>query len=83
MWWKLIVLVLSIAVIILQQFDDVNALQSPIFIRSSQSLIEHPLMDYPAYIRKSANLHVQDGGHGLICIFKIDVKRERSPVANI
>ena len=40
MWWRLIVLVLSIAVIIiiiLQQFDDVNALQSPIFIRSSRN----------------------------------------------
>ena len=38
MWWRLIVLVLSIFVIIIiiiiQQFDDVNALQSPIFIRS-------------------------------------------------
>ena len=40
MWWRLIVLVLSIAVIIiiifLQEFDDVNSLQSPIFIRCSQ-----------------------------------------------
>ena len=41
MWWRLIVLVLSIAVIIiiitiLQQFDDVNALQSPIFLLSSR-----------------------------------------------
>ena len=36
MWWRLIVLVLSIFVmliiIIIQQFEDVNALQSPIFI---------------------------------------------------
>ena len=30
-WWRLIVLVLSIFIII-QQFNDVNALQSPIFI---------------------------------------------------
>ena len=37
MWWRLIVSVLSIVIIILlQQFDDVNALQSPIFIRCSQ-----------------------------------------------
>ena len=47
MWWRLIVLVLSIAVILLllffiiisiiiQQFDDVNALNSPIFFRSSR-----------------------------------------------
>ena len=36
MWWKLNVLMLSIVIIIiLQQFDDVNALQSPIFIQSS------------------------------------------------
>ena len=36
MWWRIIVLVLSIVVIIiiLLQFDDVKALQSPIFIRS-------------------------------------------------
>ena len=36
MWWRLIVLVLSlfvmIIIIIIQQFEDVNALQSPIFI---------------------------------------------------
>ena len=30
-------------------------------------------MDYPAQVRKSANLHIQDGRHGLICIFKIDI----------
>ena len=42
MWWRLFVLVLYIVVIIiiiiiiLQQFDDVDALQSPIFIQSSQ-----------------------------------------------
>ena len=35
MWWRLIVLVLSIVIIIInKKFDDVNALQSPIFIRS-------------------------------------------------
>ena len=36
MWWSA-VLVLSIVIIIvinIQQFEDVNALQSPIFIRS-------------------------------------------------
>ena len=47
---RLIVLVLFIVVIIImiQQFDDVNTLQSPIFIRSSLIFSEHPLMDYPA-----------------------------------
>ena len=48
MWWRVIVLVLSIVVIIiiiiiiLQQFDNVNALQSPIFIRSSQKIFGTP-----------------------------------------
>ena len=27
-------------------------------------------------------IYIQDGSHGLICIFKIDIHRERSPVAN-
>ena len=49
--WRLIVLVLSVGfiiiIIILQQFDGVNALQSPIFIRSSLYFSEHSLMDYP------------------------------------
>ena len=45
---------------------------------------EQPLMDYPAQVRKSANLHIQDGCHGLICIFKINMNTdERSPVVNI
>ena len=96
MWWRLIVLVLSIVVIIIiQQFDDVksanlhikdgsheldcifkidmNALQSPIFIRTSRCFSEHPLMDNSDLVRKSANLLIQlYGSHGLICIFKID-----------
>ena len=59
---RLIVLVLSIVVIIiiiiLQQFDDVNALQSPIVIRSSRNIFEHPLMDYPTKLKNQ-----------LICIF--------------
>ena len=53
--WKLIVLVLSIVIIIiiiiiilLQKFDGPNALQSPIFIRSSLFFSEHSLMDYPS-----------------------------------
>ena len=63
MWWRLFVLVLSVVVIIIiiiiiQQFDDVNALQSPILIRSSRKFFEHPLMDYPAQVQKSANLHI-------------------------
>ena len=41
---------------------------------------EHPLMDYPAQVRKSANLHIQDGSHGLICIFKIDVNALQLPI---
>ena len=40
-------------------------------------------MDYPVEFRKSANLHIQDGRHGLICISDIDDRRKRSPVANI
>ena len=40
-------------------------------------------MDYPVKVRKSANLHIQDGRHGLICISDIDDRRKRSPVANI
>ena len=39
MWWRLIVLVLSIVIIILLQQLDVNALQSPIFIQSSLNSI--------------------------------------------
>ena len=48
MWWKLIVLVLSIVVIIIniiiinniiKQFNDVNVLQSPIFIRPLQNIL--------------------------------------------
>ena len=76
MWWSLIVLVLCIVVIIiiiiLQQFDDVNTLHS-----------EYSLMDYPVTFRKSANLHIKDGRHGLICISDIDDWCKRSPVANI
>ena len=48
MWWRYIALVKSIFVInilLLPQFDNMKALQSPIFIRSFFS--EHPLMDYP------------------------------------
>ena len=40
-------------------------------------------MDYLAQGRKSANLHIQDGRHGLICISNIEDRRKRSPVANI
>ena len=85
MWWRLIVSVLSIVVIIIiiQQFDDVNTLQSPIFIRSSQLFSDNSLMDYPVKFRKLANLHIQDGRHRLICISDIDDRRKRSPVANI
>ena len=38
MWWRFIVLVLSIFVIIIiiQQFDDVSTIQSPIFIKSEK-----------------------------------------------
>ena len=46
-----------------------NALQSPIFIQSSQFFSEHPLMDYPAQVKNKqfaylrwppwANLHIQ------------------------
>ena len=53
MWWRLIILVLSIVVVIIvfiQQFEDVNALQSPIFIRSAQFFSEHPLMDNPGCV---------------------------------
>ena len=35
---------------------------------------QHPLMDYPAQVRKSANFHIQDVRHGLICIFKISAQ---------
>ena len=38
---------------------------------------EHPLMDYPVWVRKSANLHIQHGLHGLICISKMDVNISR------
>ena len=31
-------------------------------------------MDYPALVRKSANLHIQGVSRGLICIFSIYVK---------
>ena len=34
---------------------------------------EHPVMDFPGSVRKSANFHIQHGHHGLICIWKIDV----------
>ena len=70
MWWRLIVLVLSIVVIIIiiiQQFDDVNACQFSSDLRDFFS--EHPLMDFPAQARKSANLHIQDGSYAPICIF--------------
>ena len=43
---------------------------------------EHPLMDYTAQVRKSANLHIQDGRHGLICIFKIDMNSLQSSYAS-
>ena len=64
MLWRLIVLVLSIFVIIilLQQLDDINALQSPIFIRSSQFFSENPLMVYLVEL-----------GNELICISKMAV----------
>ena len=39
-------------------------------------------MDYPAQVRKSANLHIQDGRHGLICIFKIDINALQSSIFN-
>ena len=35
-------------------------------------------MDYPVWVRKSADLHIQDGRHGLICIFEIDVNALQS-----
>ena len=37
-------------------------------------------MDYPAQFQKSANLHIKDGRHGLICIFKIDVNALQSAI---
>ena len=40
-------------------------------------------MDYPVEFRKSANLHIQDGRHGLICISDLHDRRKRSPVAKI
>ena len=33
-------------------------------------------MAYPPQVRKSVNLHIQDGRHGLFCIFKIDVNAQ-------
>ena len=39
-------------------------------------------MYYPAQVLKSANLHIQDGRHGLICIFKINVNALRSSIFN-
>ena len=39
-----IVLGLSIVIIIIQQFQDVDGLQSPIFIRSSQFFSQHPTL---------------------------------------
>ena len=87
MWWRLIVLVLSIVVIIiiiiLQQFDDVNALYRQYLPDLRNFFSKHSLMDYPVKFRKSANLHIQDGRHGLICISDIDDRRKRSPVPNI
>ena len=52
MWWRPIVLVLSIVVIIiiiilLQQFDDVNALQSQFLSDLREIFSAHPLKDYP------------------------------------
>ena len=64
MWLRLIVLVLPVVIIIivilLQQLDDLNALQSPLFIRSSQTIFVHPIMDYPVELENQ-----------LICISKI------------
>ena len=39
---------------------------------------EQLLIDYPAQVRKSANLHIQDGRHRLIFKFKIDVNALQS-----
>ena len=49
MRWRLIVLVLSVVIIIIQKSDDVNALQSPIFSRSLRKIFRTPsVMDYRA-----------------------------------
>ena len=37
-------------------------------------------MDFPAQVRKSANLHIHDDRHGPICIFLIDVNALRSSI---
>ena len=59
-----------------------SQLQSPIFIRSSRKKFWIPSDGLSCLIRKSANLHIQDGRHRLICISNIDDRRKRSPVAN-
>ena len=41
---------------------------------------EHPQMDYPAQVRKSANLHIQDYRHGLIYISTIEVNALQSSI---
>ena len=69
-----------IIIIIIQQFEDVNALQPPIFIDFRQFFSNHPLLDYPAQVRKSANLHNQDGRHRIICILNIDVNAFQSSI---
>ena len=38
------------------------------------------LMDYPVLSLKSADLHIQHGRHGLICISKNDVNALQSPM---
>ena len=46
---RYVVLVQSIVItifVISQQFDDVNALQSPIFIRSLQFFLEQPFIEF-------------------------------------
>ena len=76
-------LVLFIVVVdfvnIIQQFnDDVNALQSPMFIRSSEFFSEHCLMGnpLPGWVQKSVNFHIP---HGRPCSLQIDVDAPQSP----
>ena len=68
MWWRLIVLMLlivviiiNIIIIILQQFDNVNALQSPIFIRSLRTF----------FLNTFWWIILLNFENQLICIFKI------------
>ena len=49
----------------------------PIFAKKNS---EHPLIDYPVWVRESVNLHIQHGRDGLICISKIHVNTLQSPI---